>query len=159
MLNTYDLYDLYAVFVGIRSHPDHASNGAIMDRIIRVLNDRESSEINQIRKAVHSAGNLQKEDIYSFASTENVYTYTPLILKDETVYNILLSSCIEMKNVVAEGSLERIIDLADCLHNLPIYISENKSIIPKMFWKNEVALYRKKWDEDFLVKEQKSCGR
>ena len=66
---------------------------------------------------------------------------------------------IEMKNVVAEGSLERIIDLADCLHNLPIYISENKSIIPKMFWKNEVALYRKKWDEDFLVKEQKSCGR
>ncbi len=23
MINTYDLYDLYAVFVGIRSHPDH----------------------------------------------------------------------------------------------------------------------------------------
>ena len=74
MINTYDLYDLYAVFVGIRSHPDHPLNGAIMDRIIRVLNDRESSEINQIRKAVHSAGKLQNDDIYCFANTENVYT-------------------------------------------------------------------------------------
>ncbi len=159
MINTYDLYDLYAVFVGIRSHPDHPLNGAIMDRIIRVLNDRESGEINQIRKAVHSAGKLQNDDIYCFANTENVYTYIPFILKEETVYSVLLSSCEEMKHVVTEGDLERIIDLADCLHNLPIYISENKSIIPKMFWKNEATFYRKKWDEDFLVKEQKLCGR
>ncbi|MBR7033407.1 MAG: hypothetical protein IKI03_07260 [Clostridia bacterium] len=129
-----------------------------MDRIIRALNDRESGEINQIRKAVRCAGKLQNDDIYCFVNTENVYTYIPFILKEETVYSVLLSSCEEMKHVVTEGNFERIIDLADCLHNLPIYISENKSIIPKIFWKNEVAFYRKKWDEDFLVKEQKLCG-
>ena len=44
MINTYDLYDLYAVFARIRFHPDHPLNEAIMDRIISVLNDRESSE-------------------------------------------------------------------------------------------------------------------
>ena len=75
MINTYDLYDLHAVFTGIRFHPDHPLNEAIMDRIISGLNGRESGEFNQIRKAVQSAGNLQKDDIYSFANTENVYTY------------------------------------------------------------------------------------
>ena len=74
MLNTYDLYDLYAIFTGIRSNPDHPLNGTIIDRIISVLNDRESDEFNQIRKAIQSAGKLQKDDIYSFANTENVYT-------------------------------------------------------------------------------------
>ncbi len=155
MLNTYDLYDLYAVFTGIRFHPDHPLNEAIMNRIISVLNDRESGEFNQIRKAVQSAGNLQKEDIYSFASTENVYTYTPLILEDETVYNILLSSCIEMKNAIIRSDSEQIADLADCLHNLPIYIAENNGKIPKMFWKNEVAFYREKWNKRFLAEIQK----
>ena len=155
MLNTYDLYDLYAVFVGIRSHPDHPLNGTIIDRIICVFNSRESGDINQIRKAIQNAGNLQKDDIYSFASTENVYTYMPFILKDEAIYTVLLSVCKEMKNVIIGANSEQITDLADCLHNLPIYIAESKGSIPKVFWKNEVALYRKKWNKQFIAEIQK----
>ena len=155
MINTYDLYDLYAVFVGIRSHPDHPLNGTIIDRIICVFNNRESGDMNQIRKAIQNAGNLQKDDVYSFASTENVYTYMPFILKDEAIYNVLISACKEMKNVIIGTNSEQIADLADCLHNLPIYIAENNGKIPKMFWKNEVAFYRKKWNKRFLAEVQK----
>ena len=155
MINTYDLHDLYAVFAGIRFHPDHPLNEAIMDRIISVLNDRESGEFNQIRKAVQSAGKLQIDDIYSFASAENVYTYMPFILKDEAIYAVLLSVCKEMKNVIIGADSEQIADLADCLHNLPIYIAESKGCIPKMFWQNEVAFYRKKWNKRFLAEVQK----
>ena len=155
MINTYDLYDLYAVFIGIRSHPDHPLNGTIIDRIISVLNDRESDKFNQIRKVIQSIGELQKDDIYSFASTENVYTYIPFILKDEAIYNVLISACKEMKNVIIGTNSEQIADLADCLHNLPIYIAESKGSIPKMFWQNEVAFYRKKWNKRFLAEIQK----
>ena len=155
MINTYDLYDLYAVFVGIRSHPDHPLNGTIIDRIICVFNNRESGDMNQIRKAIQNAGNLQKDDIYSFASTENVYTYMPFILKDETIYIVLISAWKEMKNVIIGTNSEQIADLADCLHNLPIYIAESKGSIPKMFWQNEVAFYRKKWNKRFLAEIQK----
>ncbi len=155
MINTYDLYDLYAVFARIRFHPDHPLNEAIMDRIISVLNDRESGELNQIRKAVQSAGKLQKDDIYSFAIVDNIYTYIPFILKDEAIYTILFFVCKEMKNVIIGADSEQIADLADCLHNLPIYIAESKGSIPKMFWQNEVVFYRKKWNERFLSEVQK----
>ena len=155
MLNTYDLYDLYAVFTGIRFHPDHPFNEAIMDRIISVLNDRESNEFNQIRKAIRDSGSLQKEDVYSFANAENVYSYIPFVLKDEAVYTVLLFACKEMKNAIIRSDSEQIADLADCLHNLPIYIAENNGKIPKMFWKNEVAFYRKKWNKRFLAEIQK----
>ena len=155
MLNTYDLYDLYAIFTGIRSNPDHPLNRTIIDRIISVLKDRESNEFNQIRKAIQSAGKLPKDDIYSFASTENVYTYMPFILKDEAMYTVLLSVCKEMKNVIIGTNIEQITYLADCLHNLPIYIAESKGSIPNMFWKNEVAFYRKKWNKRFLAEIKK----
>ena len=75
---------------------------------------------------------------------QNVYTYMPFILKDEAIYNVLISACKEMKNVIIGTNSEQIADLADCLHNLPIYIAESKGSIPKMFWQNEVAFYRKK---------------
>ncbi len=150
MINTYDLYDLYAVFAGIRFHPDHPLNEAIMERIIYVLNDRESGEFNQIRRAIQSVGKLPKDDIYSFATVENVYTYMPFYLKDEAIYTVLLYVCKEMKNVIIRTNSEQIADLADCLHNLPIYIAESKGSIPKYFWENEVAFYRKKWNKRFL---------
>ena len=155
MLNTYDLYDLYAVFVGIRFHPNHPMNGAIMDRIICVLNDRESGEFNRIRKAVRDSGNLENGDVYSFANTENIYSYIPFVLKNGAIYSVLLYVCEEVKSVIIEANSEQITDLADCLHNLPIYIAESKGNIPKMFWKNEVAFYRRKWDKRFLAEVQK----
>ena len=46
-------------------------------------------------------------------------------------------------------------DLSDCLHDLPVLIVENKLTIPNSFWKNEVKRYRKKWNKNFLVTEQK----
>ena len=157
MINIYDLYDLYAVFTRIRFCPDHPLNEKILGNIISVLDNRDSGEINQIRKAVNAAGKLQDDDTFSFAENENIYTYIPFYFKPEDTYipAVLLCACEELKKAVVDGNREKVYDLADCLHNLPIYIAESKGSIPKMFWKNEVAFYRKKWNKRFLTEIQK----
>lgn len=152
MIGFFDLHDLHAVFVSIRAYPDHPANEGIVDGIIAVLQDPSSCGMNQIRRAIRSVSGYQREDgRFGFAATDNEYSYVPLpFLKDEAIYRVLLSCCVELKRVVCEGDRERIGDLADCLHNLPIFLTENNYRIPKSFWKNEVKEYRKKWDPQFL---------
>ena len=159
MLSIYDLYDLHSIFTCIRFRPDYELNGLIMSKASEVLNNRYSnSECNQFRIAIRSIDNLDYE-LYRFSSTDNVYTYFPSLLKDEKIYILLVESCECLSEAINDGNKEKIIDLADCLHNLPIIIVENNHSIPKHYWENEVKYYRKKWDNDFLRKIQKSLSR
>ncbi|MBQ3847417.1 MAG: hypothetical protein II748_01010, partial [Clostridia bacterium] len=67
----------------------------------------------------------------------------------------LLKVCEQLMDAINEQNEEKVYDLADCIHNLPIYICDNKYAIPNDFWKNEVRSYRHKWEKSFLVIEQK----
>jgi len=155
MLNIYDLYDLHSIFVGIRSRPDYEPNDLIMSKVIEVLSNRHNNnECNQFRTVIRSIGSLDYE-LYGFSSTNNVYTYFPSLLKDEKIYLLLVDCCEYLLGAVNDGWKEKIIDLADCLHNMPIMIVENNYHIPKHFWRNEVKYYRKKWDDSFLLRTQK----
>ena len=156
MIGYFDLHDLHAVFVSIRAYPDHVANEGILDAVTAVLQDKSAAGMNQIRRAIRSVPGYQGEDgRFAFAATDNDYSYFPLpFLKDEAVYRVLLAGCEELLRVVREGNRERIGDLADGLHNLPIYLTERNYRIPRSFWKNEVKTYRKKWDPQFL-KEKK----
>ncbi len=155
MLHVYDLYDLSKIFVYIREYPEYKLNGEIVSAVINVLENRQNNhEFNQFRIELQKIPSLDRE-MYKFAFVENKYTYLPSSLKNEYIYLVLIECCNCLLEAVQENKEEKIWALADCLHNLPIFIVENKFTIPKDYWKHEVTYYRKNWDKNFLVKIQK----
>lgn len=158
MLSVHDLYDLHGILIAIRSHPDDSVNRGIVSGILSVLANRfESSEVNQFRKALQQVESINVYDVYDFVFSENAYCYYPLgFLKDEGAYAVLLGAFNELLAAVDEGNCERIRDLADCLHDLPIILVENRYSIPKVFWKRFIKHYRNTWNADFLRAEQKA---
>lgn len=156
MINEYDLYDLHAIFVSIRFSPNNDTNYDVLVNVINVLNDIDNANTNQFRTALRTIEKLKETEIYSFVFTENKYCYFSLpFLKNKKIYQVLICACSELVNAIKEKHTEKVIALADCLHNLPILIVENKYSIPKSFWK-EINTYRKKWNETFLLLEEKS---
>lgn len=157
MICIYDLYDLYSILVGIRFCPQNKINQPMLSSIIDVLKDREGfSDFNQFRKAIQHVVSSDDSGLYGFASVENKYTYLPIpVLKDDKIYDILIKALESLSDAISEENEEKIYDLADCLHNLPIIIAENRNTIPKRFWKNEIRSYRLKWDASFLIDEHK----
>ena len=154
MLNVYDLYDLHAIFVNIRFLPNYELNEKILSSVIEVLKNRCNNDFNQFRMAINKINSLNKE-LYRFAFVENTYTYFPYALKNERVYNLLIEACECLSNAVRESNTQKVYDLADCLHNLPIFIIDNNFSVPKKYWRNEVSYYREKWDNNFLSHGQK----
>lgn len=157
MLNFYELYDLYSIFIEIRFSPDNAINSEVLLRVINILKNADNSdEPNQFRKAIQPICAYDEKKLFEFSLVENKYCYFPLpALKDRNIYLVLIKACEKLLDAVNEKNVEKIYDLSDCLHNLPIFISENKYTIPKEYWENEVRYYREKWDRSFLVEEQK----
>lgn len=157
MINVYDLYDLHAILVNIRSSVDDEVNYKVVINLISILEKRMyNHELNQFRNALKSIDKLKENKRYEFIFTENQYTYFPLpFLKNEVIYLILIDSCKELLNALSEKNNVKVYDLTDCLHNLPIFLADNNYSIPKRYWKNEIKDYRRKWNKEFLVNEQK----
>ena len=155
MLNIYDLYDLHAILINIRQWPKYDLNGEVIHKTIKVLkNWQNNNEINQIRTELQSITNLDVE-IYKFVFVNNLYSYFPAFLKNNNIYMMLTEALEYLLKVIKDKNQEKIIDLTDCLHNLPIIIAENHFVVPKEYWDREVKYYRGKWDKDFLIKVQK----
>lgn len=156
MLSVYDLYDLHAVFVNIRFSPSNEMNKEVVLKVIDVLKNRDCDDFNQFRKALCPIYASYRDELYAFTSVENKYTYIPQpFLKDEKIYTVLIKACEHLLTAICEENEKKIYDLADCLHNLPIIIAKNHNSIPKRYWKNEIGYFRKKWDKNFLIDEQK----
>lgn len=156
MLSIYDLYDLHAILIRIRFSPENTMNSEIILKVKDVLMNRcENSDSNQFRVALQSINDLKNEEAYDFIYIRNKYIYYPLpLLKDERIYAVLIRCCEELLHVISTKNCEQIFELADCLHNLPLFLVENKLTIPRNYWKNEIRYYRRKWNTNFLVVEQ-----
>ncbi|MCL2047799.1 MAG: hypothetical protein FWG87_03635 [Defluviitaleaceae bacterium] len=151
MLYIYDLYELHEIILFIRSFPEHKLNELILSKTLDVLNDTNSNyDKNRFRVALRSIDGLDKEDSFKFAFVDNFYVYFHPTLKNGYVYSVLIECFNAFLKVVKEGNVAQIDALADCLHNLPIYIVKNNTKLPKRFWIIEVCEYRNKWDKDFL---------
>ena len=155
MLCYYEMHDLHYIFCGIRAFPGDPINREILAAVMVVLrNWYKCNDYNQFRTAIQSIPKY--EERYGMAKNLNVYSYFPLsFIKDERIYLLLLKVCEQLMDAINEQNEEKVYDLADCIHNLPIYICDNKYAIPNDFWKNEVRSYRHKWEKSFLVIEQK----
>ncbi len=150
MLSIYDLYDLSAIFKNIRSFPNYDRNREVIAQVVDVLSNRcNNYEDNIFRHALRLITNLD-QDIYFFVYTENYYVFYPRYLKQGMAFSTLLKTCQYLLKTIEQGNINMTQDLADCLHNLPIYIANNNMVIPKAYWRQEVKWFRQKWDPLFL---------
>lgn len=159
MLSIYDLYDLSAVYTIIRQYPEYELNTAVLEKILEVFSQRGNCHnFNQIRTSLSSIPNIDT-DIFDFICVKNIYTYYPSLLKDESIYLVLIKSTELLLNFINERNLLMIIELADCLHNLPSYIANNNLQIPSKYWRSEILTFRKKWDKRFLLREERKVKK
>ena len=149
MLSVFDLYDLHAVLINIRNSPSSSDNEAVVCQILHALNEVRFTELNQIRSSL-SELDLQSKLEYSFVYTKNVYPYVPFYLKDTTSYQLLLDAFQHLLNVIQSACYEQTEELADALHNLPLWLIN----CPKHshFWSLNIVPYQKKWEKTFLKK-------
>ena len=155
MFSVYDLYDLSAVYKAIREFPEYGLNADVLKKVIEVIEKRDTChDFNQIRAALSGIAHLDK-NVFYFVDHNNVYTYFPDFLKDELVYEVLLTATKYLLSLIESNNMQETVELTDCLHNLPVDISENKMKIPKKFWRCEAMAFRKKYDRDFLAAEER----
>ncbi len=154
MLSVYDLYDLSAIFTAIRENPKYDYNKTVLESVLMVFSRRNyHHNHNQFRIALQEISNLDK-NIFFFVDTLNVYSYTSGFLKDEKIYSVLTKATQDLLGLINSEKWEQAEALADCLHNLPIDIAENKFTLPKSYWRAEFKYYRKNWDKSFLKDEE-----
>jgi hypothetical protein len=151
LLNNYDLYDLYAVFVLIRAYPSDQANALAVDAVKEVLDAPQAQfgSTNAIRSRLGHISQLDREKWF-FVDTQNVYTYMPPFLKDEKSYAILSACLAEMQEAMTMGNTERIYDLADAIHNIPIILTKGGHSARADITREISYVYRKKWNEGFL---------
>ena len=156
LLTNHDLHDLHAVLVILRTHPSDPGSEAAVKAVKEIIDAPQADNTvppNVIRSKLSSIPSLDR-DIWYFIDTQNLYTYGTVIIKDERVYAILSVCLSEMLTALSEQNPERVSDLADALHNIPIILAEGKRNRPRAVKRDitrEISYcYRSKWNKDFL---------
>lgn len=157
MISQNDLYDIAYAFCIIRNDIKCEFCGRVLLEIERVLKREGGFEENQIRKAIASIENLDKER-WGFVYHINVYVNCKL-LKDTHIYDVMIKICRELFELFKANEYEKFNDLIDCVHCLPEIIADNKFSIPNEYWTNYIKPYRNKWNNCFLLQEQKCLKR
>ena len=156
LLTNHDLHDLHAVFVILRAHPSDPGSEAAIKAVKAIIDAPQTDNTvspNILRSGLSAISSLDR-DVWYFIDTQNIYTYGTAAIKDERAYAILSACLAEMLTVLTEKNPERVSDLADALHNIPIILAEDKKNVPRAIKRNitrEISYcYRSKWNKDFL---------
>ena len=126
LLLNYDFYDIHSVLVMLRAKPEKEYNIGIIKAVIDVLTAPQidnSIEDNIIRKRLRAVEAIDKDD-FRWVYVDNIYTYGWKIIKDEMCYSFLANGFQMMLEHAASGDFQRLKDLADALHNVPIFFAD-----------------------------------
>ncbi len=151
LLTNYDLYDIYAMFVLIRAYPEDEANAKAVAAVKEVV-DAPQAQFGSTNAIRSRLGNIPELDRgkWLFVDTQNVYTYMPPILRDERAYAILSACLTEMQEAMTVGNTDRVYDLADAIHNIPIILTKGEKDM-RTHIKREISyVYRPKWNKNFL---------
>lgn len=157
MINKNDLYDITFALIIIRNNITEKVNPQILSQMIKVLEEKNNTEDNQIRNAISSIGGLDRE-YWFFAYHNNVYVNHQMLDKAD-IYALLIKLFQSLICELNKKMFDKAYDLVDSFHCLPEIIADNNFTIPKSFWKTFVRDYRRKWDNDFLLDEQRRLKR
>ncbi len=134
--------------------------------IMHILGDFYMQDIDKWNYEVF----IQKFEVNnSFGSLNTFQESTNVIIRDIQPtnniqqiekYAILVSKICELSCKLYDASkYDQLSDLIDLLHALPEALLIKEVWNPKSFWKTYINSYRKKWDSNFMKKEQKSYLR
>lgn len=149
LLDRYDFYDMHAVLVAIRSKSCAEYNAKIIGAVKNVLEKQQETnciEPNIIRNAIKNIENIDKELFY-WVYVDNVYTYGHRIEKDMFYYNYLLTAFRLLLSCAETTDYDRLCDLADAFHNIPIFIADGCKKFKKSV-KKQFSFYNKKYKID-----------
>jgi hypothetical protein len=154
MITKNDLYDISAAFTIVRNDSKCIKNKEVLEAIKQVLSsDKQIFTDNQIRIALSGIDGLDRDKWY-FAFHNNIYV-NHHILKNDKIYDLLIHACDGLIQVLQKEDYANAYDLADGMHCLPDIIADNNFTVTKSYWKSHILPYRKKWDNTFLINEQK----
>ena len=151
LLDRYEFHDLYAVLVAFRSNPQAEYNIEIAKAIISVLEKQQDInlvEFNIIRNALKSIEKIDKERFY-WVYINNSYTYGHRVEKNEFYYDILLNAFRKLLQSFEQQDFDRVYDLADAFHNIPIFVADQGKNFKK-FIKIQFYSYNKKYKANLL---------
>ena len=149
LLDRYDFYDLHAVLVAIRANPSAEYNAEILKAIISVLDKPQGTNIveaNIIRDLLKPVNIIDKE-LYSWVYINNAYTYGQRFEKNEFYYSVLSKAFVKLLFFLERQEYDIVHDLADALHNIPVFIADEKKDFKKLL-KLEFDFYNKKYKKD-----------
>ncbi len=126
LLLNFDFYDIYSALTMLRAKPEKESNVEIMQSILDVLSAPQTDAVlvdNIIRKKLRTIEGIDKETFY-WVYVDNVYTYGWKVIKEERGYTFLANGFRMMLEVAKAGDIQRLENLADALHNIPILLAD-----------------------------------
>lgn len=149
LLDKYDLYDIHFLLVGVRFAPAAACNAEVIRTVMNILSSPQESntiEANIVRVALRGINGLDRE---SWIYADNIYTYGQRIIKDEFCYSFLARGFQLMLDCANGEDYEKLRDLADALHNIPILFADGCRNFKKAT-KLEFDHYNKKYKENLF---------
>lgn len=151
LLLNYDLYDIHFVFIMIRYKPNAPYNADVIKSVSEVLSSPQNDNTvdgNIIRKKLRQIETIDKEYFY-WVYVDNIYTYGTKIIDDDMCYSILAKGFQMMLEYATSGDFKRLEDLADALHNIPIFFARGCKNF-KRSSKIEFSHYNKTYKTDLL---------
>ena len=151
LLLNYDFYDIYAVLIMFRTKPEKEYNIEIIKLVLEILSAPQTDstiESNIVRNKLRSVEHLD-EEYFHWVYVNNVYTYGVRVVKDENAYSFLAKGFQLLHECAEDKEIQRLADLADALHNIPIFFADGYKNFKKSA-KIQFAHYNKKYQADLL---------
>jgi len=151
LLLNYDFYDVHSVLTMLRAKPKKSYNCEIIKAVFDVLVTPQTDnmiENNIIRKRIRTIEAIDNED-FGWVYVDNIYTYGWKIIKDEVCYPVLANGFRMMLEYAELEDFTRLSDLADALHNVPIFFADGCKRFKKET-KVQFAHYNKTYKTNLL---------
>lgn len=145
MVSDNDLYDISEILKVFKMNINDEHNYEILDEIIKHLENYNikpyyDNEIRVLLSNIVNSTNIY----YEFAFKNNFYVHR-IFLKDEKIYNLLISLFKHLKGLIKEENFCQAIDFLDAIHVLPEILVYHHFRIPPSYWRIYLKPYKKKW--------------
>ena len=123
LLLNYDFYDIHSVITMLRAKPGNEYNFEVINAVLDLLMTPQvdnTIDDNVIRKRLRKIENIDKDN-FRWVYVDNIYTYGWKVIKDDACYSFLANGFQMMLEYAESGDLQRLKDLADELHNIPVF--------------------------------------
>lgn len=151
LLQNFDFYDIHAVLTMLRAKPEKEYNIEIIKAVLEVLSTPQidnTIDDNIIRKKLRTIETIDKE-YFRWVYVDNIYTYGRKIIKDEICYEFLAKGFQTMLECTVSDEFQRLSDLSDALHNIPIFFADGCKNFKKAV-KIQFSHYNKTYSTDLL---------